>query len=158
MNLLSSLKAEAKVAVQERDDSDKPDEKLANKQDAKPAEDEKPSQNPKLSQDNPLFRDVADHEKMQQLFDESPTNELNAGVANALLQAVSESRGLFNSGLWVKWSGPPVLPNPNNFRKAAKGLNGFSSLLMFTWILCACYLFLAVGCIDLLPFPGCDDS
>ena len=95
---------------------------------------------------------------MQQLFDESPTNELNAGVAKALLQAVSESRGLFNSALWVKWSGLPVLPNPNNFRKAAKGLNGFSSLLMFTWILCACYLFLAAGCIDLLPFSGCDDS
>lgn len=105
MNLLSSLKAEAKAAVQERDDSDKPDEKLANKQDARPAEDEKPSENPKLSQDNPLFRDVADHEKMQQLFDESPTNEMNAGVAKALLQAVSESRGLFNSALWVKWSG-----------------------------------------------------
>ena len=56
---------------------------------------------------------------MQRLFDEPPTSELNARVPKALLQAVSESRGLFTSLLRVEWTGPPV-PNPNNFRKAAK--------------------------------------
>ncbi len=141
MNLLSSLKAEAEAAVQECEDSEKPgekrDEKPDEKHDAKPTEDEKPVQNPKPSQDDPHFQDVADHGKMQQLFDESPTDALNGRVPKTLLQAMSESRNLFNSlfrySLFLRCGPNGVdhqwIPNPKNFRKAAKGLNWFQFLV-----------------------------
>ena len=142
MNLLSSLKAEAEAAVQELDEpaivGEKPDDK--------PAEvEEKPSEK------DPHFRDVADDEKMQELFDQSPTDEVIARVPKTLLQALSESRDLFNSlfrySLFLRCGPNGVdhqwLPNPRNFRKAAKGLNWFQFLDVSVCLcaFCACVIF-----------------
>ena len=128
MLLLDNLKAEAEAAVKEA-------EAEGESLEAEKEPSDKEMQEPSEKEEKPSEKDPSEKE-MQELSSQSPADEVITRLPKTLLQALSESRDLFNSlfrySLFLRCGPNGVdnqwLPNPRNFRKATKGLNWFQFL------------------------------